>query len=69
MKPFTIDSYRAGKVPVTRSGETPMNFEFREKNVYFPFSGELNGKRDFWTAKGNWRLDRKSHKYDIFEKE
>ena len=67
--PFTLEAWKAGGVPVTRSGEYVKQLTYfegiEEKNDY-PMIGIFDMGLGSWKLSGSYGTDNKEHDIDLF---
>jgi len=63
--PFTIEDWKAGGVPVTRSGEYVKQLTYFEgTDSGYPLTGVMGNSIDFWEYSGSYSVG--EHPKDIF---
>ena len=67
MKPYTIESYKAGKKPICRNGVEPTEFHYFETSDKDSFVVVIDGDLHSFNSNGEF-LSVSPHKLDLFEK-
>ncbi len=63
--PFTIEAWKAGGVPVTRSGEYVKQLTYFEgADTNYPFIGIIDNKIDSWERSGSYTVEEQAK--DLF---
>lgn len=69
-KPYTIDSYKAGKKPICRNGQVPSEWHYFETvKTTYRFVAVIDGNPNHFTEKGSHYELPNDTPYDLFEQE
>lgn len=69
MKPFTVESYKAGKKAICRNGQVPEQLTYFETNEGHCFAAIISGVLETFHSDGIYIDSTTEQDYDLFEQE